>query len=284
MTITPFLKMHGLGNDFVIFDARLSALALDTVSARAIADRHWGIGCDQVIVLESPAEPDGVPFMRIFNPDGSESGACGNATRCLGSLLMAETGTSTAAVRTRAGVLPMSAVDGGAVRVNMGPVATEWSAIPLAAEMDTVSIPFSVGDLSEPTAVHVGNPHVVFFVDDVAVVPLEVLGPTIEHDPLFPERTNVQIVQIIGRDHIKVSTWERGTGITSASGSGACAAMIGAARRDLIDRKATVDLVGGALVVEWGTDNRVYQTGPVSHSFQGTLDIAALVAELDQKP
>lgn len=279
MSTTPFLKMHGLGNDFVVFDARSDPLALSAAEAGAIADRHRGVGCDQVIVMEPP-HADGDPvFMRIYNADGSESGACGNATRCVGSLLMAETGAATTAVRTRAGILPMWAADGGHVRVDMGPVNTDWRAVPLAGEADTLHVAFDAGPFSDPVAVNVGNPHAVFFVEDAQAAPLADFGYAIEHDPLFPDRINVQAAQVVARDHVIVRTWERGVGLTSASGSSACAVLAAAVRRGMMDRRGRVELAGGTLTVDWAADNHVYQEGPVSHSFQGELDIAALAAE-----
>ncbi|MHC8508293.1 MAG: diaminopimelate epimerase [Rhodospirillales bacterium] len=280
---TPFLKMHGLGNDFAVFDARRAPVRLDGASARAVADRRRGVGCDQVIVIEPPkegggAEAAGVPFMRIFNADGGEAGACGNATRCVGALLMAETGAETTAVETLAGVLNIQAAPGGAVRVDMGPVRTDWSEVPLARETDTLEVDFALGPFARPVCHNVGNPHAVFFVENAAHALLEELGPQIEHDPLFPERVNVQAVTVMDRAHLALRTWERGAGLTKASASGACAALVGAVRRGFSERRAEVRCPGGALMIEWDDNNRVHQEGPVSHAYTGVVDIAALTA------
>lgn len=280
---TPFLKMHGLGNDFAVFDARRAPVRLDGPRARAVAERRRGVGCDQVIVIEPPKEGGGsgvpgVPFMRIYNADGGEVGACGNATRCVGALLMAETGAETTAVETLAGVLNMQAAPGGAVRVDMGLVRTDWSEVPLARETDTLDVDFALGPFARPVCHNVGNPHAVFFAEDTAHAPLAQFGPQIEHDPLFPERVNVQAVTVIDRAHLALRTWERGAGLTEASASGACAALIGAVRRGLSERRAEVRSPGGALMIEWDDNNRVHQEGPVSRAYSGAVDIDVLVA------
>lgn len=272
----PFSKMHGLGNDFVVIDARSRAVSFDDASAARIADRRTGVGCDQFIVLEPAPDAAADVFMRIRNNDGGEVGACGNATRCIADLIMRETGSDKAVIQTLAGNLNTWRDAGGLVSVDMGPVRTDWRDIPLAREMDTLKLDFQSGALREPAAVNVGNPHVSFFVENVDAVLLDVLGPKIETDPLFPERTNVQIVQVIGPDRIRVRVWERGAGITRASGSSACATAVNAHRRGLTGPKVEVVMDGGTLIVEHTADNRVIQTGPFATAFEGFIDPALL--------
>lgn len=264
--------MHGLGNDFVVIDARARAVSFDDASAARIADRRTGVGCDQFIVLE-PAKDQGADiFMRIRNNDGGEVGACGNATRCIADLVMNETGADRAVIQTLAGNLSTWRADGGLVSVDMGPVHTDWKDIPLAREMDTLRLDFGIDGLSGPAAVNVGNPHVSFFVDDVNAVLLDHVGPKVENDPLFPERTNMQVVQVIGKDRIRVRVWERGAGITMASGSSACATAVNAHRRGLTGPKVEVVMDGGTLIVEHTEDNRIIQTGPFATAFEGMID------------
>jgi diaminopimelate epimerase len=272
----PFTKMHGLGNDFVVLDARARALAVGPAAARAIADRRTGVGCDQLLVVERAMNGSADAFMRIFNADGGESGACGNGARCVAGLLMTETGKREARIETLAGVLAARAASGGMVEVDMGPAKFGWRDVPLAREADTLNLDYARGPLTDPVALNVGNPHVVFFVDDAAAVPLAELGPKIEFDPLFPERTNVDVAEIVGPGEIRLRVWERGAGITRACGSGACAALVAASRRGLARRRATVALDGGPLVIEWRPDGNVVMTGPVATSFTGVLDDALL--------
>ncbi|GGC37389.1 diaminopimelate epimerase [Siccirubricoccus deserti] len=272
--MVPFRKMHGLGNDFVVLDARATPLPITPGRAAAIADRRRGIGCDQFIVLE-PGRDGADVFMRIRNPDGSESGACGNATRCVASLVAAEAGRDRVVVRTIAGDLPVEALPGGLWRADMGPARLGWQEVPLAAEMDTLHLPLTRGVLAEPAACSMGNPHATFFVPDLDAVPVEVLGPSLEHDPIFPERANIGFVQVLDPAHIRLTVWERGAGLTLACGSGACAALVNAARRGLTGRHATVALPGGELVIEWRDDGHVLMTGPVATAFTGSLDLAA---------
>jgi diaminopimelate epimerase len=268
----PFTKMHGLGNDFVVLDARARPLGVGPPEARAIADRRTGVGCDQLLVIEKPKNGAADAFMRIFNADGGESGACGNGARCVARLLMAETGKAEARIETLAGVLAARAGDGGMVEVDMGPAKFDWRDVPLAREADTLHLDFAKGPLKDPVALSVGNPHVVFFVDDAEEVPLAELGPEIERDPLFPERTNVEAAEIVGPGEIRLRVWERGAGITRACGSGACAALVAAYRRGLAKRRAKVVLDGGSLTIEWRRDDRVLMTGPVATSFTGVID------------
>jgi diaminopimelate epimerase len=274
----PFVKMHGLGNDFVVLDARARAFALEAPAIRAIADRKTGVGCDQLIVIEPPGDKLADAFMRIRNADGSEVQACGNATRCVATLLMAENGTRHAVIQTVAGLLDAEALPDGRIAVDMGPARLDWREIPLAKAQDTLRLDLAVGTLAGPVAVNMGNPHAVFFVDDVAAVPVEDVGPAVEKHPLFPEYTNVEFVQVLDRDRLRMRVWERGTGVTRACGSGACASLVAAARRGLADRSADVLLDGGILHVEWLPDGHVLMTGPALVSFRGTLE-PALLAE-----
>jgi diaminopimelate epimerase len=271
-----FLKMHGCGNDFVVFDERASALGLTLRRVAAIADRRTGIGCDQLVTIEPALEgSDADAFMRIRNPDGTEAGACGNATRCVADLLARETGRRTLVIRTTAGNLPCETLPGQRVRVDMGPARLDWSDVPLAHAMDTLHLDLSAGPVAGPAAVSMGNPHVTFFVEDVARVPVEELGPRLEHDPLFPERANIGFAQVTASDRIRLRVWERGAGLTRACGSGACAALVNAHRRGLAGRRAIVAVDGGELEIEWREDDHVLMTGPVATSFTGEIDLSA---------
>ena len=219
MAGTPFLKMHGLGNDFVVLDARGGALDLTVPRRRAIADRRLGVGCDQLIVLEPPTEPDADVFMRIYNPDGSEAQACGNATRCVASLLMDEREADDVTIQTVAGLLESQKVGRGVnglpvISVDMGLVRMDWREIPVATACDTRHMPVGLGPLQDPVGTNVGNPHATFFVDDLAAIPIAELGPKLEHDPFFPERVNVGVAQIIAENKLRLSVWERGAGLT----------------------------------------------------------------------
>ncbi len=268
---TAFRKMHGLGNDFVVIDGRRRPLAVDAAAARAIADRRTGVGCDQLIVIEPPQDGLADAVMRIFNPDGSQAEACGNATRCVADLLMAELGRSHAVIQTVAGLLDAEAVPGGLVAVDMGPARLDWREIPLAEACDTLAAPVAAGALQQPVCVSMGNPHAVFFVPDAAAVPLAELGPVLEHHPMFPARANIEVAELVGPDRLRVRVWERGAGITRACGSGACAVGVAAARRGLTGRRVSVVLDGGELVIDWLRDGHVQMTGPVATSFVGEL-------------
>lgn len=271
-----FVKMHGCGNDFVVFDERAGPLGLTPALAAAIADRRTGVGCDQFIVLE-PASSGADAFMRIRNPDGSEAGACGNATRCVAHLLAASTGRRLQVIRTIAGDLPSEVLPNGEVRVDMGPVRLDWRDIPLARPMDTLDLDLTVGPVSHPAAASMGNPHATFFVADLAAIPITELGPLLEHNALFPERANIGFVQVISPDRVRLRVWERGAGLTLACGSGACAALVNSARRGLTGREATVVVDGGELTIAWRADNHVLMTGPIATAFTGEIDLAALL-------
>jgi diaminopimelate epimerase len=268
----PFLKMHGLGNDFVVLDGRHTAIAIDAAAARALADRRTGIGCDQVILLEPPRQRAAQVLMRIRNPDGGEAEACGNATRCVAALLRCETGDPRARIETIAGLLEAEALPDGRVAVDMGPVRTGWREIPLSRPMDTERVELTLGPLSTPVCTNIGNPHATFFVDDVDAIDLPALGPELERDRLFPHRANIGVAAVRDRRNIRLRVWERGAGITRACGSGACAALVAAHRRGLTAREAAVELDGGVLDIAWREDGRVVMTGPVALSFEGEFD------------
>jgi diaminopimelate epimerase len=274
-----FLKMHGCGNDFVVFDERAGALGLTARRAAAIADRRTGVGCDQFIAIEpAPEGSNADAFMRIRNPDGAEAGACGNATRCVVDLLARETGRRIQIIRTVAGNLPSEVLPDGRVCVDMGPARLDWPDVPLARPMDTLHLDLMAGPVADPAAVNMGNPHATFFVDDMARVPVGDLGPRLEHDALFPERANIGFAQVLAPDRIRLRVWERGAGLTLACGSGACAALVNAHRRGLTGRRGAVVVDGGELEIEWRTDGHVLMTGPVATSFIGEIDLAAYPA------
>jgi diaminopimelate epimerase len=257
-----FHKMHGLGNDFVIFDARQEPLEMDGARARAVADRRTGIGCDQLIVLEPSQSAD--LRMRIFNADGGEVEACGNAARCVALLEGGET-----RIETRGGMIGGSASEGEG-SVDMGVPRFAWDEIPLAYPMDTAAMPVGWEELRDPAAVNVGNPHVVFFVEDAETVELDRLGPEIERDPLFPERINVNAASVDG-ERLRLRVWERGAGLTQACGTGACATAVAAIRRKLVRSPVEVRLPGGALSIEWQPGGSIRMSGGAAHVFSGEI-------------
>jgi diaminopimelate epimerase len=271
----PFVKMNGLGNDFVVVEARSAAFEPSATQARAIADRTTGVGCDQLIAIQPSGRADA--YVRFWNADGGEIGACGNGTRCVAWLLMQASGKPKATLETRAGLLHASLIGGGLVSVDMGPPGLGWRDIPLEEEMDTRGIELEYGPrgaplLHTPGAVSMGNPHVVFFVPDAAAAPVREAGSMIEHHMLFPEGVNVGFAEVQARDRIRLRVWERGAGETAACGTGACAALVAASRRGLTDRRADVLLDGGTLRIDWReSDGHVLMTGPVAVEFTGTL-------------
>jgi diaminopimelate epimerase len=272
MSQIPFRKMHGLGNDFVVLDGRRHQLALAPALARAIADRRTGIGCDQLILLEPPRDVAGQAFMRILNADGSEAEACGNASRCIARILADEAGDPQVRIETVAGLLDAEVMPDGRVRVDMGPARTQWDEIPLAKPMDTLRVDLVRGPLAEPVCTNIGNPHATFFVDDADALDLAALGLKLEHDPLFPERANIGVASVQGRDRIRLRVWERGAGLTRACGTGACAALVAAHRRGLTGRHASVVLDGGELDIVWREDGHVLMTGPATLAYEGRFD------------
>jgi diaminopimelate epimerase len=276
MSATDFIKMHGLGNDFVVIDARRADFALDDARAHAIADRKIGIGCDQLIVMEKPRADGADVFMRIHNADGGEVEACGNATRCIATLLMRETGGDRVVVETAAGLLEARPASGGRVSVDMGKARLDWREIPLAAAQDTLHVALTMGPLADPVCTNIGNPHATFFVADAAAIDLAALGPLLEHHALFPERANIGVAELVAPDRLRLRVWERGVGITRACGTGACAAVVAASRRGLTGRTAEVVLEGGSLTIAWRADGHVVMTGPVATSFHGSFDPAQL--------
>lgn len=261
-----FSKMHGLGNDFVVIDARAESVDMPPKRAQAIADRHAGIGCDQLILIE-PSENADVR-MRIFNADGGEVEACGNATRCIPLYLGRDV-----RIETAAGMLEARLIDGGA-SVDMGEPRFGWDEIPLAYPMDTRVMPVSWEDLPAPSAVNIGNPHVIFFTPGIDMEAPARLGPVIETDPLFPARINVNFAEIVGEDHIRLIVWERGAGLTRACGTGACATAVAAIRLGLAKGPVAVDLPGGRLTIDWQPGGRIIMTGPATHVFDGEADWA----------
>jgi diaminopimelate epimerase len=265
-----FKKMHGLGNDFVIIDGRENGLSLNEDQRRHISDRKRGVGCDQLIVLERSKSWAEMNFMRIYNPDGSEAEACGNATRCVAHLLMREDQVDNIVIETVVGSLNCWREGEQLVRVEMGKPKLNWNEIPLSKKCDPLHLPLE----ADPVAVNMGNPHCVFFIDDVAAIDLEKIGPRFETDPLFPKKTNVEFVQILAPDHVRMRVWERAAGITQACGSGACAVAVAAIRRGLTERQMTVTLDGGDLIIDWPSDDApVHMTGPVAYVFDGVLSL-----------
>ncbi|WP_119419330.1 diaminopimelate epimerase [Desertibaculum subflavum] len=278
----PFIKMHGLGNDFVILDARERPVALDRAAIRAVADRRTGVGFDQLITLERSDKAD--IFMRIHNADGGEVAACGNASRCVAELVMRERGRrGRVVIETLAGLLESRDAEAGMIAVDMGEAKLGWRDIPLAREADTLHVDVAVGPasapvLADPCCVSMGNPHAVFFVADAEAVPLATVGPMLEHHPIFPERANISVAQVIDRGHVRLRVWERGAGITSACGTAACATGVAGFRRGLTDRKVEIRLDGGVLAIEWREDGHVIMTGPIAESFRGVLSPSLIEA------
>lgn len=265
-----FIKMHGLGNDFVIFDAREVENTLTDSQIQHIANRRTGVGCDQLIVME-PSER-GDLFMRIYNPDASQAEACGNATRCVAHRYMSEAGTTECTIETLGGLLHCRLLDNDLVEVNMGAPQLKWQDIPLSREIDTLNLNIGQGEAHNPVAVGVGNPHCVFFVENAETVPVAEIGPVFEHHELFPNRTNVEFAQILAPDKIRMRVWERSAGITQACGSATCATIVAAVQRGLTGRKAEIIVDGGTLTLEYReSDNHILMTGPVAYVFEGEL-------------
>jgi len=264
--------MHGLGNDFVVIDARLSDEgAMTPELARALGDRHRGVGFDQLAVIsQSGAEPISLVF---WNADGTTAAACGNATRCIARAEMERTGATSLDIRTERGVLHAKDMGGGRTSVNMGQPMFSWSEIPLSQDVDTLHLPIE----GDPVATSMGNPHMTFFVEDAEAVDLEERGRELEYHPLYPQRTNVQFASLLGADHMRMRVWERGVGVTLASGSSSCAVAVAAARRGLTGRNVRLALDGGEIEIDW-RDDGVWMTGPTSHVFEGVLTPEFLAA------
>lgn len=260
----PFLKMHGAGNDFVVLDSRGRAAVTTPALAQALGDRNRGVGFDQLAEIRNAGDADFA--LDFWNSDGSRAGACGNATRCVADHVMRGLGKTSVTLRTARGILRAERLPDGGVNVNMGPPQRLWDEIPLSRDVDVLHLPMA----GDPVAVGMGNPHCVMFVPDAEAVDLTAVGPGYEHDPLFPQRTNVEFASVLGADRLRMRVWERGTGITLACGSGACATAVAAHLRGLTGSKVTLDLDGGTLVVDWREDG-VWMTGPVAHVFDGVL-------------
>lgn len=270
--------MHGLGNDFVVIDQRHQSVPLPLTSSliQQLSNRRFGIGCDQLIVIEKPRTSQADIYMRIFNADGNEVNACGNATRCISVYLHQQTAKTTHTIETAAGLLNTVIQPDGLVAVDMGVPSLAWQDIPLREEVNTLFVPLHVPDFDAPTTVSVGNPHLIFFVKDVQSIDLHRFGQELSHHPLFPEGTNVEIVEVATRHTIRMRVWERGTGITLSCATGACASVVAGIKRGLLNSPVTVHLDGGELKVAY--DERITMYGPAAFIFEGTFDTQGLNA------
>lgn len=271
MTI-PFIKMHGLSNDFVIVDCRKTGQMPSRQTMAVMTHRKTGIGCDQLIPLLPPQDEGADVFMRIINsPDATEAQACGNATRCVADILMKETGRDQVVIQTVAGLLYCTCEPDGLITVDMGVPRLQWHEIPISKQCDTLHMPLP----GDPVGVNIGNPHAVFFVEDVEDLAVDKIGPKMEHNPLFPEKANIEYAKVLDRTHIRMRVWERDSGETQACGSAACATMVAAVRRGLVDRRCQVILNGGPLHFYWReSDDHLFMTGPVAYVFKGEfLDV-----------
>lgn len=281
---TTYLKMNGLGNDFVVVDARTQKFAVTSDQVRAIANRDTGIGCDQLIVMEAPNMDGPDVFMRIFNAEGGQVDACGNASRCVAGYLAEQLGKDTIEIETNAGLL-IGKIEGDQVSVDYGPPKFDWQLIPLSEEFgDTRGIELQIGPidaplLHTPSVVNVGNPHAVFWInDDPDNYDLHLFGPLLENHPIFPQRANIELAQVLGPDRIKVRVWERGVGLTQACGTGAMAVAVCAMRKNLVERNVIIDLPGGPLEVEWReSDHHIIMSGPWSVDGTGELPASLMV-------
>lgn len=283
--VLNFKKMHGLGNDFVILDGRENGLTLSPEQIRTLADRKRGIGCDTVVLIKYSKTFNEIPYVHMYNSDGTEAEACGNATRCVADIMMREEQMDHVVLQTMQGSLNCYREGDDLVRVEMGEPKWGWKDIPLSEECDTLHLPIK----GDPAAVNIGNPHCVYFVDlfsasveqarlgrieDWSNDDLTLFGREIETHALFPNKTNVEFVEVLAKDHIRMRVWERGVGITEACGSGACAVAVATIRRGLTDREVTVTLDGGDLVINWPADDaQISMTGPVSYVFEGETNI-----------
>jgi diaminopimelate epimerase len=266
----PFIKMHGLRNNFVIFDARSDPYKPSVEEVVRICDAKTGIGGDQVIVIESSADADA--FMRIINVDGREVEACGNATRCIAWLLLEEAGSDSIVLETVAGLIPCIRIGDKEVNCAMGQVTMDWQTIPLSREVDTLHVDYSMGPLSDGVALNIGNPHIVFFVDDIDEIDIESIGPVVQQDELFPQQVNVGIAQVIDANHIRSKVYERGAGMTTACGSGACVAAYAALARELTDQRSIrVSMPAGDVTIDISDEGVATMTGPVAYCFSGFL-------------
>jgi diaminopimelate epimerase len=263
--------MHGLGNDFVVLDARGDPHALPPATIAAMGDRHRGVGFDQLITI-APATDADITLL-FHNSDGTEAGACGNGTRCAASLVLAETGKPRITIRTAHGLLAAEALPNGQVRVDMGRPRLEWDAVPLARPMDTLHVPMAAEGVADAACCSMGNPHATFFVENLDALDIPRVGPQLEHDALLPQRANIGFAQLLSRSHIRLTVWERGAGLTLACGSGACATVVNAVRRGLTARAVTITMPGGDLSLEWREDDHVLMAGPVATAFIGEFPL-----------
>jgi len=282
-TNIPFRKMNGLGNEFVVLDARADAIELTEQQICAIADRENGVGCDQLIIIEPSTKAD--VFMRIYNHDGGEVESCGNASRCVADILMNETHEDAATIDTTGGLLTCGHAEANAIKVDMGTPKFDWRDIPLSEEFrDTRTIELQIGPIDDPilhspSVVNVGNPHAIFWVEDVNAYDLERFGPMLENHPIFPERANISLAQVTSPNAIILKVWERGVGLTKACGTAACATAVAAARKNLTERDVIVTLPGGDLRIEWReSDDHIIMTGPVAYEFEDVLSETLLNA------
>jgi diaminopimelate epimerase len=265
-----FVKMHGAGNDFVVLDGRVAPVSLSQAEVRFITNRRFGVGCDQLIIIE-PDPAGAEAYMRIYNADGTESGTCGNATRCVAALIAEETGARAVSLRTNGGLLRAEILGPGLVEVDMGAPGLAWGDIPLAAPADTLHLNIALGPVADPAACSMGNPHATFFVDDLVHLPIESIGPLLERHKMFPERANIGFAHVESPERIRLRVWERGAGLTLACGSGACAALVNAQRRGLTARRATVVMDGGELLITLAETGHVLMRGPAETAFTGVL-------------
>lgn len=268
----PFRKMHGTGNDFVVLDGRKHALNIDKEIAVRLCDRHFGIGCDTLVVLHAPKEGGDVA-VDFWNADGSLSATCGNASRCVADIVMSETGKNHVQLETRAGTRSGQRAADGGITVNMGMPRWNWQDIPLSESRNTEHLGIEEGLLRDPVAISMGNPHAIFFVRDLPHIRMHEWGPKLEHHPLFPQSANISAVQVLAHDHLKMVVWERGAGLTMACGSAACAAVVAGVRRELNGRTCRVDVPGGTLQIDWTQAGDVLMTGEVAYVFEGTIDL-----------
>jgi diaminopimelate epimerase len=272
MTQLPFLKMHGAGNDFIVIDNREGTFSLSKEQIQTLAQRRLGVGCDQLVMIEKPHNGGDI-FMRLFNQDGGEIGACGNAARCIGWWYMEQSGSTKAEIETASGTVSSSRSEDGRIRVDMGEPRLAAGDIPLSENRNTEHLGIAEGDLMDPMAVNMGNPHMIFFVRDVSKVNMGKAGPKMEHHPLFPQGANVSAVQVVNPQYVKQVVWERGAGLTLACGTAACAAVVAGVKRGLLAKRVTVELPGGERDIHWRDDNQVEMTGPVAVVFEGVATI-----------
>jgi diaminopimelate epimerase len=270
---TNFIKMHGLKNDFVIIDGREKKIHLSKNQIKKIANRKIGLGCDQIIILEKPKNKKTFGFIKIFNSDGSETKACGNASRCVAFLLMKELKTKKTIIQTKAGLLNAFLKKNKEVSVDIGKAYFKWNQIPLKRKMNTNKLNFKINNFVNPFAVNVGNPHVVFFIKDLKKINLKKIGPKIERHALFPERINVNFAEILSNNKISLKVWERGVGITKACGTGASATTVAAIKKKLINgRICYIQMDGGKLKIEYKKNGHIIMTGPVKMIKKGNLN------------